>query len=177
MRSGHVIVFHGAGIPLEYREEPSPDPGPNEILVRVAIAGVCGTDAHRLSGDVPALPGPVCFGHEAVGVVEALGNSVTADRSGAALAPGDRVYWSPSDPCGKCWTCRVARHRALCEDLHWPAPAGRPNAAGFRELATVGPRSALYRIPEGTSFDSVIAFGCAMPTALEIGRASCRERV
>jgi 5-exo-hydroxycamphor dehydrogenase len=54
----------------------------------------------------------------------------------------------------------------LCADVNWPPVAGTPNGAAYREVATVSPRAALYRIPAGTPSESVIAFGCAMPTAI-----------
>ena len=165
MRETKVVVFTKPGVPLEIREEACPDPAPDELLVQVDIAGVCGSDAHRLSGDQVLLPEPVCFGHEGVGTIVALGDSVTADRVGAPLARGDRIYWLPSTPCGRCEACKSS-NALLCKDLNWPPPAGRPNGAAFRELATVSNRCMIIRIPEGTTSDSVITFGCAMPTAI-----------
>lgn len=165
MRQGKVIVFNKPGVPLEVREEPSPDPASNELLVRMLMAGVCGSDAHRLAGDINVASKPVCFGHEGVGVIEALGDSVTTDRMGAPLTVGDRVYWAPSMPCGHCEACEGA-NPMFCKSLNWPVPAGGPNAAAFRELATLSDRCTFIRIPEGTSSESVITFGCAMPTAL-----------
>ena len=62
-----VVVFTKPGVPLKIREEASPDPAPDELFVQVEIAGVCGSDAHRLSEDQVLLPEPNCFGHEGVG--------------------------------------------------------------------------------------------------------------
>jgi len=53
-----------------------------------------------------------------------------------------------------------------CKSVNWPVPAGGPNAAAFREFATISERSIMYKIPEGTSSEAVITLGCAMPTAL-----------
>ncbi|MCU1482194.1 MAG: hypothetical protein JWQ19_2980 [Subtercola sp.] len=165
-RSAHTISFERPGVPLAYNIEDIPEPGPGETLVRMTMAGICGTEAHRLAGDLAAADYPVCFGHEVVGVIEALGEGVTTDFAGTPIAVGDRLYWCPPEWCGECWTCTVAGQGAACERMLWPVPFGSPNAAGFRELATLGPLSTKYRIPDGTSSESVIAFGCAMPTAM-----------
>lgn len=166
MTASRSIVFERPGVALRVRVDETPDPEPGELVVRVSLAGVCGTDAHRLSGDLGTPLAPACFGHEGVGVVEALGESAGLDSSGTPLVVGDRVFWQPPAPCGECHTCVIDENPALCERLQWPAPADRPNAASYRELATLGPNNLVYRIPEGTSDEAVIAFGCAMPTAL-----------
>ena len=148
------------------REHDVPDPRPGELLIRVTHAGVCGTDAHRLTGDLPPPPAPICFGHEGVGVVEVLGADITRDRAGVPLAEGDRVTWSPPTPCGRCRTCRAGETTALCTRMVWPPPFGPTTSASFQDYATVRDTAAFYRVPDGVTSESVIAFGCAMPTAL-----------
>lgn len=168
-RYGRSVVFTAPGIPLECREEVIPDPEADHVLIRVQYAGVCGSDVHRLAGDLPSPPVPVCFGHEAVGIVEAVGSGATVDHNGRPLAVGDAVYWFPAAegaPCGRCDACVAGRSIVFCDKYVWPIPATEPNSAGFREYATVGMRAPIYRVPEGTSPESVIAFGCAMPTAI-----------
>ena len=162
---GKVAVFSKPGEPLQIREEITPDPTSEQIVVRMLMAGVCGSDAHRLSGDIRIPTAPICFGHEAVGVIEALGSEMTTDRVGQPLAVGDTLYWLPSTPCGTCRACNVS-NQLQCKSLNWPVAAGGPNAAGFREYATLSERCTFIRVPEHTSPESVIAFGCAMPTAL-----------
>jgi 5-exo-hydroxycamphor dehydrogenase len=155
MRRGRRVVFTGAGRALELRDgdvSPPPDGG---VLARTVLGGVCGTDAHRLSGDLPDPGHPVCFGHEGIGVVEALGAGRTTDGAGAALAPGDRVYWTPS-----------GRQPSAVPDTGWPPPADVPNPATYQDYATLGPENCCFRIPDDTTAEAVIAFGCAMPTAL-----------
>jgi 5-exo-hydroxycamphor dehydrogenase len=166
MTRSRAAVFEAAARPLAIRELEVPDPGPGELVARVDLAGVCGTDRHRLAGDLGDPEQPICFGHEAVGTVLALGAGADHDRAGEPLAVGDRIYWSPPAPCGACHVCVVDEHPALCENLVWPVPANGANAAGYQEVALVGAHSPLYRIPEGVSGESVIAFGCAMPTAI-----------
>jgi 5-exo-hydroxycamphor dehydrogenase len=60
----------------------------------------------------------------------------------------------------------VARNPLDCVDAVWPPRADTPNPAGFQQFATIGSRLSFFRLPEDTPSDAVIAFGCAMPTAL-----------
>jgi 5-exo-hydroxycamphor dehydrogenase len=149
------MVFVGAHRPLECRTGAVADPEPGAVLVRTTVAGVCGTDAHRLHGDLPDPGRPVCFGHEGVGVVEALGAGVTTDWAGVAVRPGDAVYWTPS-----------GARAGAAPAVGWPPPDDVPNPASYQDYATLAPSNVFYRIPDDTDPEAVIAFGCAMPTAL-----------
>ncbi|MBW2423806.1 MAG: zinc-binding dehydrogenase [Deltaproteobacteria bacterium] len=155
MRRGRRIAFVGAHRPLELLEGRVDDPAPGAVLVRTTIAGVCGTDAHRLDGDLPDPDHPVAFGHEGVGIIEALGAGVSTDAAGTPVRAGDPVYWTPSGD-------RPDRP----SPLGWPPPADVPNPAAYQDYATLPPSNVFYRIPDDTSPEAVIAFGCAMPTAL-----------
>src|SRR5690242_10606509 len=86
-----VLAAAGAGLAVEDLEILAPRQG--EVLVRLAAAGLCGTDVHVLDGELPA-PLPCVLGHEGAGIVEEVGEGVTT------LAPGDRVValWRVS--CG-----------------------------------------------------------------------------
>ncbi|MBM3658040.1 MAG: zinc-binding dehydrogenase [Actinobacteria bacterium] len=155
MREGRRLVFTGNGRPLELRVGAVPDPGPGHVLLRTVIGGVCGSDAHRLSGDQPDPGRPVCFGHEGIGRVEALGAGRTVDGAGEPLRAGDLVYWTPSGPTPGSFPA-----------TGWPPPDDVPNPASYQDYATLGPENHCYRIPAGVDPEAVIAFGCAMPTAL-----------
>ncbi|KAF2811262.1 mycothiol-dependent formaldehyde dehydrogenase [Mytilinidion resinicola] len=167
MLESKVAVFTSPNTPITLITERTPPPSPTSLLIRVSHAGVCGSDLHRLTGDYPPPPAPISFGHEGVGTIAALGALITHDRAGAPLSPGDRIYWGPSTPCGAatCAAC-AASTPMKCPQLNWPVLAGRPNAAAYRTFATLSEKHFYYKIPEGTSAESVIAFGCAMPTAL-----------
>src|SRR5262249_48608808 len=87
--------------PLEIREFPLP--GSIEhgaALVKVDMAGVCGTDVHLWHGQLP-IPLPVILGHETAGRIVALGAGLETDWTGKRLAHGDRVTWSSSITCGE----------------------------------------------------------------------------
>lgn len=161
--SGRRIAFHSPDEPLEIRQVEVPLPEPGGVLLRVVIAGVCGTDAHRLNGDIPRPPAPVAFGHEGIGRIEALGEGVVTDTAGEPVAVGDLVYFSPASVGGI-----PASGRATPGDdgAPWPVPADRPSVATYQDWAWLGKSIAFFRIPEGTSPEAVIAFGCAMPTAI-----------
>jgi D-arabinose 1-dehydrogenase-like Zn-dependent alcohol dehydrogenase len=72
-----AAVFHGAGRPLEVREIDLDEPGPGDVLVRMAAVGLCGTELHSIRGEWER-PTPAVLGHEGAGVVEAVGDEVTS---------------------------------------------------------------------------------------------------
>jgi L-gulonate 5-dehydrogenase len=89
---------------LEAREVAPPEqPGPGEVLLRTARAGICGSDLHILHGSNPFARYPRIIGHEFAGAIEAVGEGVDD------LAPGDRVVVDPVVSCGHCYACRVGR--------------------------------------------------------------------
>jgi len=91
------VVFDGPGS-TTLRQRPVPVPGDGEVLVRIAVTGICGTDRGIVLGEFPASPG-VVLGHEAAGEVVALGAGVT-DHT-----PGDRVVINPTSYCLRCRPC------------------------------------------------------------------------
>src|SRR6202046_2992275 len=96
------IVAPGKGAPVEAMTVLVPDPGPGEALVRVQACGVCHTDLHYREGGIGD-DFPYLLGHEAAGVVEAVGDGVTG------LDPGDFVILNWRAVCGQCRACRRGR--------------------------------------------------------------------
>jgi len=92
------VVARGKGAPVELVAIDVPDPGPGEALVRVQACGVCHTDLHYREGGIND-DFPFLLGHEAAGVVEAVGPDVTD------LAPGDFVILNWRAVCGRCRAC------------------------------------------------------------------------
>jgi threonine dehydrogenase-like Zn-dependent dehydrogenase len=146
--------------------EPGPDPvaRPGGLVARVTMAGVCGSDVHRLAGHVKDLTGRICFGHEAVGLVERLGEGTTTDWDGRPLTVGDRVVWFAGFArCHECASCRVG---TPCEGRRWPCPAAEPNAAGYQDVASISADVPVYRVDGAVTDAEIISFGCALPTAI-----------
>ena len=103
-----AVVFAEAGL---VRVDDVPEPEllePTDAIVRVTRAAICGSDLHFFHLKAPVAPGDV-MGHEAVGVVEAVGDGVND------FAPGDRVVVAFDIACGTCWFCRRGQSQ-LCED-------------------------------------------------------------
>ena len=128
-----------------------PEPGAGEIRVRSESVGICGSDLHALAGHHPFIDLPVVPGHEAAGVIDAVGAGVTE------LAVGERVLLEPNLIDGTCLYCRGGRY-TLCEHLlvvgcttsgaladAFVAPAGRfhrvPDPMSMTEAAMVEPLS------------------------------------
>jgi threonine dehydrogenase-like Zn-dependent dehydrogenase len=91
-------------------DRPEPRPEAGEVLVRVARAGLCGTDLSIFAGKNPLVEYPRVIGHEIAGFVEAVGSGV--DRR---WTPGVRVALNPYKNCGTCRACRLGRPNA-CRD-------------------------------------------------------------
>jgi propanol-preferring alcohol dehydrogenase len=104
-----AAIAEKRGQPLELREIAVPDPRAGQVLVRVAVSGVCHTDIHAIDGDWPVKPQfPIIPGHEAVGHVTALGNGVDSHKEGDRVG----ISWLNS-ACGVCEYCLTGRE-ALC---------------------------------------------------------------
>jgi 5-exo-hydroxycamphor dehydrogenase len=163
VRPGRRIAFRAPGQPLEIWDVEVPEPEPGGVLLRVVMAGVCGSDSHRVSGDMSSPPHPLCFGHESIGRIEALGAGVSTDRAGEPVAAGDLVYFAPASEATVPATGKIIPGAF---DGPWPARADQLSAAGYQDWAWLPKDNMFYKIPAGTSPDAVIAFGCAMPTAI-----------
>src|SRR5439155_6715840 len=101
-----AAILNDPGTTLQVEDVDMQPPRRGEVLVRVAAAGVCHSDYHVMTGDLAA-PLPAILGHEGAGVVEAVGEGVTAVR------PGDHVVLLFRASCGRCDYCSRGRP-ALC---------------------------------------------------------------
>jgi threonine dehydrogenase-like Zn-dependent dehydrogenase len=119
---------------LQLRDAPEPEPGAGEVVVRVERAGMCATDIHIYSGEYTARY-PLIPGHELSGVVEAVGDDVTAFKI------GDRVAADPNIGCGHCVFCRRQRNNHC---LNFNA-IGVTRDGAFAELVKA-PAANLYSI-------------------------------
>ena len=132
---------------LELAELPRPEIGDVDVLVRVAACGICGSDVHGYDGSTGRRIPPIVMGHEAAGVVEAVGPSVTRFK------PGDRVTFDSTIYCGECEYCRAGRNN-LCdrrEVLGVSCGDYRRNGA-FAEFVAV-PERIMYALPDAVPLE------------------------
>ena len=129
-----IAAYYQARREIDIREAPEPVPGPNDVVVRVAACGICGTDQHIYDGDFfPTYP--LIGGHELAGEVVEVGAEVQDVRV------GDRVSVDPSLFCGACFFCQRSQGNHC---LHWNA-IGVTRDGGFAELVPA-PAANVYPI-------------------------------
>ncbi len=136
-------VFYGVR-DLRVEESPKPKVGSKEVLIRVKACGVCGTDIHIYEGDkgAAAVTPPTILGHEFSGIVEEIGEEVTACKV------GDRVCVDPNCYCGNCIPCREGTAH-YCEHM---IGYGTTVNGGFAEYCAVNERQ-IYPLGAHTSFE------------------------
>ncbi len=137
--------------PLGLTDVPRPQPGPDEILVRVAYCGVCRTDLHQVEGELPMQKASVIPGHQVVGVVAGAGKEVKRFREGDRVG----VAWL-HETCGRCGFCAEQREN-LCDAAQF---TGWSVNGGYAEYLTV-PAAYAYAIPEGFPDQQAAPLLCA----------------
>lgn len=165
-----AVVFHDVG---DIRLDDVPEPviqEPGDAIVRITVSAICGTDLHFVRGTFSNMEKGTILGHEAVGVVEAIGSEVRN------LSVGDRVVIPSTIACGYCSYCRSG-HYSQCDNANPNGPAagtafyGGPKATGpfdglQAEKARV-PFAAinLIKLPDTVSDDQAILLSDIFPTA------------
>lgn len=131
---------------LELAELPVPTPGPDEILVRVAACGICGSDVHGYDGSSGRRIPPLVMGHEAAGTVASVGKDVKG------LAEGERVTFDSTIYCGACAYC-VRGEVNLCDrrQVLGVSCGDYRRAGAFAEFVIV-PERITYKLPDNLSF-------------------------
>jgi S-(hydroxymethyl)glutathione dehydrogenase/alcohol dehydrogenase len=165
VRTRAAIAFE-RGEPLRIEEITVRDPGAGQVRVRVAACGVCASDLHVWrTGE--GIRFPAVLGHEASGVVEAIGSGVTE------VSEGQRVVLAWIPRCGVCRACRAGRTH-LCAAMRTDgddgslllagASLGRyMSVSGLSERVVVGERAAIP-VPDGLSLRAVCPIGCGVTT-------------
>jgi L-iditol 2-dehydrogenase len=167
---GRIAFAVGPGRPLEIDEFDVLAPGPQEIVVRILAAGVCGSDVHHYRGELPYLTAlPCAQGHEMVGRVLALGSERTQDSLGRPLAEGDLLAYAYFNPCGVCAAC-VAGTVACPNRYALRAPLtvhDPPHFHGaFGDYYFLRERQWAFKLPEGTVVEHMVPANCAVSQAL-----------
>ncbi|MFJ2440444.1 Zn-dependent alcohol dehydrogenase [Streptomyces sp. NPDC087658] len=174
-----AAVLPAVGAPLEITGIELPEPGPGQVRVRLAAAGVCHSDLSLSTGTM-RIPVPAVLGHEGAGTVVSVGEGVTQ------VAPGDEVVlnWAPS--CGRCpactggevWLCDSALAGAA--GVHARTADGTPlhpglNVGAFAE-ETVVPVNCVLPLPGGVPLATGALLGCAVLTGYGAVHHSARVR-
>ena len=107
------MVLEKFNQPLVMRTFPIPTLNEGEVLVKIEVAGVCGSDVHMVEGRDPRIRLPVILGHEGVGEIVEL-NGEKRDVYGNPLQIGDKVLWNRGVTCGHCYFCKVKMEPSLC---------------------------------------------------------------
>jgi L-iditol 2-dehydrogenase len=131
---------------LALQDAPQPAPAADEVLIRVAACGICGSDVHGYDGSSGRRIPPIVMGHEAAGVVAASGSAA------AQFQPGDRVTFDSTVFCGACPFC-LRGEINLCDRRQvLGVSCGEYRRAGaFAEYVTV-PERIVHRLPASMSF-------------------------
>jgi len=167
-----AAIFHGPHQPLTIEQVDIDDPQEHEVLLRTAATGVCHSDLHFVEGLYP-FPAPAILGHEAAGIVEKVGRSVTY------LKPGDHVISCPSVFCGYCEECmsghpnRCSNRRATQrgkDDKPRLSQGGKP-VRQFSDLSTYAEKmlvheNALVKIRDDMPLDRAALIGCGVTTGV-----------
>ncbi|MEI6231840.1 MAG: galactitol-1-phosphate 5-dehydrogenase [Planctomycetota bacterium] len=165
---------------LELQDWPKPEIAADEVLIRIAACGICGSDIHGMDGSTGRRQPPLIMGHEAAGTISEVG----ADVQGWVV--GDRVTFDSTVYCGECWFCRrgdvnlcdkrrvlgvstgeYRRHGAFAEFVNVPQRilVKLPEAVTFSQAAMVEPVSialhAVRRTPLELN-DTVVVVGAGM---------------
>ncbi|MCH9784965.1 MAG: alcohol dehydrogenase catalytic domain-containing protein, partial [Gammaproteobacteria bacterium] len=166
-----AAIFREIGAPLTIENISISKPGPREVLIRTAAAGVCHSDLHFIEGLYPAVT-PMVLGHESSGIVEQVGSDVTY------VKPGDHVITCLSVFCGHCEDC-LTGHMSLCQNpetkrgpddeprlAHNTQPVQQfANLSSFAEQMLVH-EHAIVKIREDMPMDRAALIGCAVTTGV-----------
>ena len=166
-----AAVLHEVNQPLQMEEIDVALPGPREVLVRTKASGVCHSDLHFVEG-LYTTTMPVVLGHEAAGIVEAIGSQVNY------VSPGDRVICCLSVFCGQCERCTTGRP-VLCSRTGLvrgqdESPRLSQGGASVTQFANLGAyaemmlvhENSLVKIEQDIGFEQMALIGCGATTGL-----------
>jgi Zn-dependent alcohol dehydrogenase len=169
-----AAVLEEAGKPIQISDVDIADPGPGQVRVKVTHCGCCHSDLSIVNGSFPA-PMPIVLGHEAAGIVDAVGLGVTSH------APGDPVVLTPCPPCGTCYWC-VRGEASSCVNsvsimtnqfLDGTTGLSRGDETVYRGVGLGGfaeyvltPANGAVKVPEDVPLEIACVVGCAVQTGV-----------
>lgn len=166
-----AAVFREVNVPMEIEDIEVSKPGPREVLIRTAAAGVCHSDLHFYNGTYPGIT-PMVLGHESAGIVEAVGSDVHY------VQPGDHVITCLSVFCGHCEYC-LTGHMSLCQEPETKRgaddePRISQTGTSVEQFANLGSfaesmlvhEHAVAKIREDMPLDKAALIGCGVTTGV-----------
>lgn len=180
-RTARVVVFHGAGQPVQVQEYEIPKLGEDEVLVRVVCSTLCGSDIHTFTGK-RSTPCPTVLGHEILGrIVQLPASSAMTDLRGLLLEVGDRVTWAIAASCGVCFFCQNGLPQKcvrLFKYGHESIEKTNPFNGGLAEYCLLVPGTSILKVPELLPDDVACPVNCATATVAAALRyaGDCQDR-
>jgi threonine dehydrogenase-like Zn-dependent dehydrogenase len=168
-KANRAALFFEPGKSFELTELPIPEPAAGGLTLNITRANICGSELHIWRGDgrfsEVVTPRGRILGHEATGVVHALGDGVTTDWAGTPLAEGDRIAYQYFKPCGRCRSCTRGMSEACRESFDvqrgstrdWPYTRG-----AFCDYLYLHPGQAVFKVPDNVSDTMVVSANCAL---------------
>lgn len=156
-----ALVYNGPGHKnLEDRPKPAIK-APTDAIIKVTKTTICGTDLHILKGDVATCKPSTILGHEGVGVIDAVGDGVTAFKI------GDRVLISCITACGRCEFCRKSMY-SHCTEGGWIL-GNRIDGTQAEYVRIPYADTSLYPIPQDADEEALVMLSDILPTGFECG--------
>ncbi len=155
-----AVRYIGPRQNFELREVAIPQPGPGQVRVKIAACGVCRTELHLRDGLLDLGRRDFTVGHEIAGVIDALGEGVSAHRLGQRVV----VYYYQG--CGDCEYCRAGEEQLCPQPLAQP---GFSSDGGYAEYLVVRAQNCVP-VPDSLELTQVAPMGCAGSTAVHAGK-------
>ncbi|MDC9594538.1 zinc-dependent alcohol dehydrogenase family protein [Xenorhabdus sp. IM139775] len=156
-----ALIYHGAGKKRWEEKVPPQLIEPTDAIVRIVKTTICGTDLHILKGDVPTVEKGRTLGHEGIGIVESIGESVRN------IKVGDKVIISCITVCGSCHYCKRQLY-AHCQDGGWIL-GHKIDGTQAEKVRIPHADNSLHRLPKGVDEEAALMLSDILPTGLEIG--------
>lgn len=166
---GRLAVYDAPNQPFEIRLFPVRAPRAGEVLVKIRMSTICRSDVHSYLGHRPN-PCPGVLGHEIIGTIVELGQGITHDMRGDALAPGDRITWSEYFIPGPSYYTEVLdlpqKSPGVDKYGHMAATTEPHHHGGFGEYCYVLPQSWILKLPADLTDEEATPINCGVATMM-----------
>ncbi len=169
VKSGRLAVYDAPNPPFEVRSFPIRAPRAGEVLVKIRMSTICRSDIHSYLGHRPN-PCPGVLGHEIIGNIVGLGEDITHDMRGDALAVGDRITWSEYFIPGANYYTEVLdlpqKSPGVDKYGHMAVTTEPYHHGGFGEYCYILPRSWILKLPSELTDEEATPINCGVATVV-----------